>query len=115
MVAKKRRRRAIGHPGKPTTIVTAPNDLWCADFKGQFKTGDGRYCYPLTVTDDYSRYLLGCQGLLDTTVDGAKPVFTRLFREFGLPRRIRTDNGVPFATQTLARLSAIGLVGTARA
>ena len=107
LVAKKRRRRAIGHPGKPTTIVTAPNDLWCADYKGQFKTGDGRYCYPLTVTDDFSRYLLGCQALLDTSVDGAKPVFTRLFREFGLPHRIRTDNGVPFATNTLARLSRL--------
>ena len=107
LVTKKRRRRAIGHPGKPTTIVTAPNDLWCADYKGQFKTGDGRYCYPLTVTDDFSRYLIGCQGLLDTSVDGAKPVFTRLFREFGLPKRIRTDNGVPFATHTLARLSRL--------
>jgi transposase InsO family protein len=107
LVAKQRRRRAIGHPGKPTTIVTAPNDLWCADYKGQFKTGDGRYCYPLTVTDDFSRYLLGCQALLDTSVDGAKPVFTRLFREFGLPKRIRTDNGVPFATNTLARLSRL--------
>ena len=107
LVAKKRRRRAIGHPGKPTTVVTAPNDLWCADYKGQFKTGDGRYCYPLTVTDDFSRYLLGCQALLDTSVDGAKPVFTRLFREYGLPKRIRTDNGVPFATNTLARLSRL--------
>jgi transposase InsO family protein len=107
LVPKKRRRRAIGHPGKPTTVVTAPNDLWCADYKGQFKTGDGRYCYPLTVTDDFSRYLLGCQALLDTSVDGAKPVFTRLFREFGLPNRIRTDNGVPFATNTLARLSRL--------
>lgn len=107
LVAKKRRRRAIGHPGKPSTIVTAPNHLWCADYKGQFKTGDGRYCYPLTVTDAFSRYLLGCQALLDTSVDGAKPVFTRLFREFGLPDRIRTDNGVPFATNTLARLSRL--------
>ena len=107
LVPKKRRRRAIGHPGKPTTIVSVPNDLWCADYKGQFKTGDGRYCYPLTVTDDFSRYLLGCQALLDTSVDGAKPVFTRLFREFGLPQRIRTDNGVPFATNTLARLSRL--------
>jgi transposase InsO family protein len=107
LVQKKRRRRAIGHPGKPTTIVTAPNDLWCADYKGQFKTGDGRYCYPLTVTDDFSRYLLGCQALHDTSVAGAKPVFTRLFREFGLPQRIRTDNGVPFATNTLARLSRL--------
>ena len=107
MVPKKRRRRAIGHPGRPTSQVLAPNDLWCADFKGEFKTGDGIYCYPLTVTDDHSRYLLGCQGLLSTKVVEAKPVFTRLFKEYGLPKRIRTDNGVPFATNTLARLSKL--------
>jgi transposase InsO family protein len=107
MVPKKRRRRAIGHPGRPTSQILAPNDLWCADFKGEFKTGDGIYCYPLTVTDDHSRFLLGCQGLLSTKVVEAKPVFTRLFREYGLPKRIRTDNGVPFATNTLARLSRL--------
>jgi putative transposase len=107
LVPNKRRRRSIGHAGKPSTIASAPNELWCADYKGQFKTGDGRYCFPLTVTDDYSRYLLGCHGLLNTSVVDAKPVFTRLFREFGLPLRIRTDNGVPFATHTLARLSRL--------
>ena len=107
MVPKQRNRRKIGHPGKPTTQILAPNDTWSADFKGQFKTGDGSYCYPLTVTDGYSRYLLGCQGLLTTAVQEAKPVFTRLFREYGLPKRIRTDNGVPFATNTLARLSRL--------
>jgi len=78
--------------------MLAPNDVWCADFKGQFKTGNGIYCYPLTVTDGFSRYLLGCQGLLSTSVVDSKPVFTRLFREFGLPKRIPTDNGVPFAS-----------------
>jgi putative transposase len=107
MVPKKRSRRAIGHPGKPTSEILAPNDLWAADFKGQFKTGNGLYCYPLTVTDGYSRFLLGCQGLLSTAVVEAKPVFTRLFKEYGLPKRIRTDNGVPFATNTLARLSTL--------
>lgn len=107
MVPKQRNRRKIGHPGKPTSSILAPNDTWCADFKGQFKTHDGIYCYPLTVTDGYSRYLLGCQGLLTTAVSEAKPVFARLFREFGLPTRIRTDNGVPFATNTLARLSRL--------
>ena len=107
MVPKQRQRRRIGHPGKPTSTILAPNDLWCADFKGQFKTGDGLYCYPLTVTDGYSRYLLSCQGLDSTAVAGARPVFTRLFKEYGLPLRIRTDNGVPFATTTLARLSAL--------
>jgi transposase InsO family protein len=107
MVPKRRARRRIGHPGKPTSSILASNDCWSADFKGQFKTGNGRYCYPLTVTDGFSRYLLGCQGLHSTAVQEAKPVFTQLFKEYGLPQRIRTDNGVPFATNTLARLSRL--------
>jgi putative transposase len=107
LVPKKRHQRHIGHPGKPTTLIAAPNDVWSADFKGQFKTGDGLYCYPLTVADGYSRFLLGCQALSSTRVAEAKPVFTRLFKEFGLPKRIRTDNGVPFATNTLGRLSQL--------
>jgi putative transposase len=107
MVPTRRHRRRLGHPGKPTTQILAPNDVWGADYKGQFRTGDGRYCYPLTVTDGFSRYLLGCQALNSTAVDVAKPIFTRLFQEYGLPTRIRTDNGVPFATTTLARLSQL--------
>jgi transposase InsO family protein len=107
LVPTRRQRRRLGHPGKPTTIMGAPNAVWCADYKGQFKTGDGRYCYPLTVTDGFSRYLLGCQGLSSTKAAEAQPVFTRLFNEYGLPLRIRTDNGVPFATTTLARLSTL--------
>jgi putative transposase len=107
MVPIRRQRRRLGHPGKPTSQILAPNDLWSADYKGQFRTGDGRYCYPLTVTDGFSRYLLGCQALASTAVDEAKPIFTRLFKEYGLPTRIRTDNGVPFATTTLARLSKL--------
>src|SRR5213076_2091733 len=100
-------RWSIGHPGKPTSQILAPNDMWSADYKGQFRTGDGRYCYPLTVADGFSRYLLGCQALGSTAVEGAKPIFIRLFKEYGLPKRIRTDNGVPFATTTLARLSKL--------
>lgn len=107
LVPKKRKRRVIGHPGKPTSSIDAPNDVWSADFKGHFKTGDGHYCYPLTITDGYSRFLLSCQALSSTSVAEAKPVFMRVFNEFGLPRRIRTDNGVPFATNTLARLSQL--------
>jgi putative transposase len=107
LIAKKPRRRRIGHPGAPSSRSAAPNDLWSADFKGQFKTGDGLYCYPLTITDSASRFLLECQGLHSTSVELAKPMFTRVFREFGLPLRIRTDNGVPFATHTLARLSRL--------
>jgi transposase InsO family protein len=107
MVPIKRSRRRIGHPGKPTSAILAPNDVWSADYKGQFRTGDGRYCYPLTVADGFSRYLLGCQALASTAGEGAKPIFTRLFQEYGLPKRIRSDNGVPFATNTLARLSTL--------
>jgi transposase InsO family protein len=82
----------------------APNDLWCADFKGQFRLGNGRYCYPLTITDHFSRFLLGCEGLEDTKGQGAMGVFRAVFREYGMPQAIRTDNGTPFA-------SAVALYG----
>lgn len=107
LVVGKKRRRVIGHPGRPTTEAAAANELWCADYKGQFKTGNGIYCYPLTVTDTYSRYIIGCQGLAGTKFKDAQTVFTRLFKEYGLPRRIRTDNGTPFASYSLARLSRL--------
>ena len=107
LVKKPRNRRHLSHPGKPSSIICAPNQVWCADFKGQFKTRDGLYCYPLTITDGFSRYLIGCQGLLSTECASAKTVFEKVFREFGLPDRIRTDNGVPFATVSLARLSSL--------
>lgn len=86
-----------------------PNDLWCADFKGEFQLGDKRYCYPLTVTDQASRFLLLCEALESTREDLAFPAFERLFRERGLPLAIRSDNGVPFASPhglfQLSRLS----------
>jgi transposase InsO family protein len=107
LVPKKRHRRHMGHPGKPTSQILAPNDVWSADVKGHFTTGNGRYWYPLTVADGYSRFLLGYQALSSTRVQEAKPVFTRLVKAFGLPKRIRTDHGVPFATNTLARLSQL--------
>ena len=110
LVKDRRRRRRIRHPGRPETQATQPNQLWTADFKGQFKTRDARYCYPLTVADAYSRYLLGCQALLSTKTLGTRQSFKRLFHLYGLPDAIRTDNGVPFAAATaigrLSRLSA---------
>jgi putative transposase len=109
LVRQKTRRRKVGHPGKPASIVTAANQLWCVDFKGQFKTRDGRYCYPLTVTDRYSRYIIGCQGLLSTETLGAKEVFKRLFKKYGLPAAIRSDNGTPFASTALGRLSELSV------
>ena len=89
--------------------VGAPNELWCADFKGQFRLGNGRYCYPLTITDAHSRYVLGCEALDDTRGEAAKAVFELTFREVGLPSRIRTDNGAPFATRGLAGLSRLSV------
>lgn len=109
MVERKRRRRYPGHPGKPSAQMETPNETWCADFKGEFKTGDGVYCYPLTVTDGASRFLLGCQALPSTAHEIAKPVFRRLFQEYGLPQRIRSDNGVPFATTAIGRLSRLSI------
>ena len=109
MVERKRRRQYPGHPGKPSLEMDSPNDTWCADFKGEFKTGDGIYCYPLTVTDGASRFLLGCQALHSTAHETAKPVFRRLFQEYGLPQRIRSDNGVPFATTAIGRLSRLSI------
>jgi putative transposase len=109
LVREETRRRKVGHPGKPTSIVTAPNQLWCVDFKGQFKTRDGRYCYPLTLTDSYSRYLIGCQALLSTQTAGTKEVFQYLFKKYGLPQAIRSDNGTPFASTALGRLSALSV------
>ena len=109
LVTARPRRRAIGHPGRPSSVITGPNDSWSADYKGQFKTGDGIYCYPLTVTDNYSRYILGCQALPGTLLEPTKAVFTRLFKEHGLPRSIKTDNGVPFSAPTLGRLSQLSV------
>ena len=109
LVTARPRRRAIGHPGRPSTVITGPNDSWSADFKGHFRTGDGIYCYPLTVTDNYSRFIVGCQALPGTLLEPTRAVFTRLFKEYGLPRSIKTDNGVPFSASTLGRLSQLSV------
>jgi transposase InsO family protein len=93
--AGRRRNRA---QGTPLSQGLAPNDLWCADFKGEFKLGNGPYCYPLTVTDHASRFLLLCEALDSTREDLAVTAFERLFHDRGLPMAIRSDNGVPFAS-----------------
>jgi putative transposase len=103
------RRRRHEHPGASTLKADAPNDVWSADFKGQFPTGDGALCYPLTVTDNFSRFLLGCQALPSVKQEGVFPIFTRLFQEYGLPQAIRTDNGSPFATGALGGLSRLNV------
>ena len=109
LTTNRRRRARRGHPGRPLTPMTAPNVIWTADYKGQFRLGDGTYCYPLTVQDGFSRYLLACRGLTGTTTIESRPVFERLFQEYGLPEILRTDNGVPFATGALGRLSQLSV------
>ena len=91
------RRRSKAH-GTGLSAGTSPNDLWCADFKGEFTLGNRRYCYPLTVTDHASRYLLMCEALDSVREEGAFEAFEHLFHERGLPASIRSDNGVPFAS-----------------
>jgi transposase InsO family protein len=95
--------KAIGRPrpraaGTPLSAGAEPNDLWCADYKGEFKLGNGRYCYPLTVSDHASRFLLLCEALESTREEPAIAAFEQLFAERGLPLAIRSDNGVPFAS-----------------
>jgi transposase InsO family protein len=92
---KHRRHRA---EGTALSRATQPNDLWCADYKGEFMLANRRYCYPLTITDFATRYLITCDALATTQTVYAVTVFERTFREFGLPRAIRTDNGLPFAS-----------------
>lgn len=108
-LVKRRKRRRYKAQGTPLSHATAPNKLWCADYKGEFQLGNHKYCYPLTITDQFSRYLLACEGLESTKMPTAVTVFERVFQEFGVPEAIRTDNGLPFASPNalfgLSRLS----------
>lgn len=106
------RRRCSRHSPpytEPFRTCDRPNAVWCADLKGWFRTADGSRCEPLTVTDAYSRYLLRCQSLPRVTYAEVRPVFEQLFREYGLPGAIRTDNGAPFATTAIAGLSRLAV------
>ena len=98
LVKRARQRRRQKAQGTPLSAGQTPNDLWCADFKGEFRLGNGRYCYPLTVTDHAARFILACEALESVKEAGVIPVFERLFKERGLPDAIRSDNGVPFAS-----------------
>jgi putative transposase len=93
----RRRRRRYKAEGTALSAPHQPNDLWCADFKGEFMLADHRYCYPLTITDFASRYLIACEALASTREHTAIAVFERAFKAFGLPGAIRTDNGIPFS------------------
>jgi transposase InsO family protein len=109
LVEPRPHRRKWSHPGRVERVVEAPNQLWNTDFKGDFRMGDGRRCYPLTVTDTHTRYLLACDGLSSTAHSGAQASFQQLFRDRGLPQAIRSDNGGPFCTKAIAGLSQLSV------
>jgi transposase InsO family protein len=105
----RRRCRATPSMG-PLAVATGPNEVWCADFKGWFRLGDGQRCDPLTISDAYSRFLLCCRGLAGAAgLREVKPWFEATFGEYGMPRVIRTDNGAPFASAGLGGLSALSV------
>lgn len=99
------------HKPQPTALrkPLAPNDVWCIDYKGQFRLGDGTYCYPLTLTDQYSRFLLGCEGMSAISDEAAREVCAELFQTHGLPKAMRSDNGAPFASVGLAGLTKLSV------
>ena len=108
-VARPRRRR---HDVAPTAlrVAAAPNDVWCIDDKGQFRLGDGSYCYPLTITDQFSRFILCCEGMGAIADGAAREHCLEVFATYGLPTVIRSDNGVPFASTGLAGLTKLSVL-----
>ena len=106
-------RRRVPRPGvpvpQPRAAITTANEVWTTDFKGEFRTGDTRYCYPFTLRDGYSRFVLRCDALLCHTEGVTRPCFERAFTAYGLPERIRSDNGPPFASVGLGRLSRLAV------
>lgn len=109
MVKRRRKKRTTPPFTEPFAACDQPNAVWCVDFKGHFAMGNGMRCHPLTLTDAYSRYLLGCKGLRGETEALSRPVLESAFREFGLPERLRSDNGRPFASVGLGGLSVLGV------
>ena len=109
MVENHKQRRKSEHPGSNPLVAEAANSVWCTDFKGEFLTSDSVYCYPLTITDAHSRYLLTCGGCLSTAHVTAQQWFMKLFHEVGLPEAIRSDNGCPFCSPGLGGLSRLSI------
>jgi putative transposase len=109
LTVKRRMRRRSPPSSAPFAQCAAANDVWCIDFKGWFLTGDGMHCEPLTLSDAYSRYLLRCQAMTRKDTDHVWPVLEAAFREFGLPHRLRSDNGPPFASCGAGGLSQLSV------
>jgi putative transposase len=110
LVKKKTGRKRFRAEGTLLSEALKPNDIWCADFKGQFRMQNQKYCYPLTITDQYSRYVLACEALESVREHGAIECFKRIFAEYGMPDKIRTDNGAPFSSRTLFGLSRLSVL-----
>jgi len=109
LVKKRKKRHRVAPYSEPFRMCTKPNEVWSADYKGQFSTQDGKLCYPLTISDNYSRYLLKCHGLQGPRYYQTKAVFESAFKEYGLPNAIRTDNGIPFASVSIGGLSHLSI------
>jgi transposase InsO family protein len=109
LLKKRRGRKRWLHPGAAPLVTDRPNQVWTGDFKGQFPMGNRVYCFPLTIVDHFSRYVLPWEALTSVRTDGAKPVMERLFREVGLPEAIRTDNGAPFASTGIHGLCSMNV------
>ena len=109
LVTPRHRRQKVPPHSQPLAHATRPNAVWSSDFKGQFRLGNGSWCYPLTMTDNHSRLLLACEGLSGPHLEPSIAVYKRVFRERGLPDVIRTDNGWPFAMNVLGGLSPLAI------
>ncbi len=109
LVRPRKHKRRTPPYTQPFNGCDRPNQTWSADYKGQFRTGDGKLCYPLTISDNCSRYLLICQGLKQPTLETTKYCFERAFKEYGLPEAIRTDNGTPFASVAVGGLTRLSV------
>jgi len=109
LVNPRHHRRHTPPYSQPFQECQKPNDSWSIDYKGQFRTGDGKMCYPLTITDNFSRYLLKCYGLRHPNYESTRPYLERTFREYGLPLAIKSDNGAPFASTGMSGLSRLSV------
>jgi len=109
LVKERKRRKRVPPYSEPFLQCDAPNKVWSADFKGQFRMGDGKWCYPLTLSDNMSRYLLACRGVGSPCHEDTQKWFKWAFRKYGLPASIRTDNGTPFAGRGITGLSRLSV------
>lgn len=109
LVERRKARRRVPPYSQPFAECNAANDSWSADFKGQFLLGNNKYCYPLTITDNFSRYILACDGYLSPNLENVKRSFEHVFANYGLPNSIKTDNGIPFSSTSIGGLSQLAI------